>query len=104
MTNNPKIYTMLTLYYKPTCPYCQRVLAANETIKAPLTLKDVSRDEVAMDELIAKGGQRQVPFLEDTDRNVSMYESLDIIDYLALHYSNGVVPDTPAPGNVCPVD
>ena len=28
------------------------------------------------------GGKRQVPFLVDTDRNIQMYESDDIIEYL----------------------
>ena len=95
---------MLNLYYKPTCPYCQRVLAANETIKAPLTLKNVSADHTLLEELIEKGGKSQVPFLEDTDCHKSMYESVDIIEYLATHYGSGIVPDTPSPGNVCPID
>lgn len=95
---------MLNLYYKPSCPYCKRVLAANETIEAPLTLIDVSADMDKRDELIAKGGKKQVPYLDDTDRGVAMYESLDIIEYLATHYAGGVVPGTAAPGNVCPID
>lgn len=32
--------------------------------------------------LIKMGGKRQVPFLVDTDRNIQMYESNDIIEYL----------------------
>ena len=95
---------MLNLYYKPSCPYSQRVLKANETINAPLLLLDVRADERAMDDLIKKGGKRQVPYLEDTVRNVSMYESLDIIEYLAKHYAAGVVPVTTHPGNVCPIE
>ena len=95
---------MLNLYYKPTCPYCQRVLTANESTKAPLILKNVSEDRVFMEEVIAQGGKQQVPFLVDDERGVSMYESMDIIEYLATHYGGGIVPNTPAPGNVCPID
>ena len=95
---------MLNLYYKPTCPYCQRVLAANETIQAPLILKDIKSSGEAMAELLEKGGRQQVPFLEDTERGTSMYESLDIIAYLAEHYADGQIPDTKNPGNVCPID
>lgn len=95
---------MLNLYYKPSCPYSQRVLKANETIKAPLLLLDVRADDMAMDALIKKGGKAQVPYLEDTERGVAMYESIDIIDYLAKHYNQGVVPETANPGNVCPID
>ncbi|MFN3692909.1 MAG: glutathione S-transferase N-terminal domain-containing protein [Candidatus Paceibacteria bacterium] len=95
---------MLNLYYKPTCPYSLRVLKANETIKAPLLLLNVRADDRAMDELIKKGGKAQVPYLEDTERGVAMYESIDIIDYLAKHYAAGAVPVTAQPGNVCPID
>ncbi len=95
---------MLNLYYKPTCPYCQRVLLANETIKAPLVLLNVSADLILMDELIAKGGKQQVPFLEDTYRSVSLYESLDIIAYLEKHYGNGEIVQVPEVGNVCPIE
>lgn len=95
---------MLTLYYKPTCPYCQRVLVANESIKAPLELKNVSENRAFMEELITQGGKQQVPYLVDTERSVAMYESGDIIDYLATYYGGGAIPDTPAPGNVCPID
>jgi len=45
-----------------------------------------------------------VPYLEDTSRGVSMYESADIIDYLAEHYGVGAVPDVPLVANVCPID
>jgi glutathione S-transferase len=95
---------MLNLYYKPSCPFCLRVLTANEKINAPLALRDITADSATRDELITKGGKGQVPYLEDTDKDVAMYESLDIIEYLSKYYSNGVVPDTQAPCNVCPID
>ncbi len=94
---------MLHLYYKPTCPYCQRVLAANQTINAPLVLEDVSASNAVMETLIAKGGKSQVPFLEDTEAGVSMYESMDIITYLSEKYAGGQIPSTTSPGNVCPI-
>lgn len=78
---------MLTLFYKPTCPFCQRVLGEVEDMGLKLNLKDISTDPTSADELFEKGGKRQVPYLEDTDRDVSMYESGDIIDYLKEHYS-----------------
>ncbi len=95
---------MLVSYVKPYCPYCARVIAANETIKAPLVYKDISADPAVRAELLEKGGKSQVPYLDDTDRGVSMYESGDIIDYLQTHYGNGVVPVVPEAGNVCPID
>jgi glutathione S-transferase len=95
---------MLNLYYKPYCPYCVRVLKANETIKAPLVLLDVSADPGAKAELITKGGKQQTPYLEDTDRGVAMYESLSIIEYLVKTYGSGEVVAVPEVGNVCPID
>lgn len=89
---------MLTLYYKPTCPYCQRVLGEAESLGVKMDLKDVSADETIKDELIEKGGKRQVPFLVDTDRDVSMYESGDIVAYLEEHYQTAEAAHT---GDVC---
>lgn len=79
---------MLTLYYKPSCAFCQRVLQIAENLKVELVLKDVSEDEKAMSELLEKGGQSQVPYLVDTEKDVAMYESSDIIDYIRENYAN----------------
>ena len=79
---------MLILYYKPTCPFCQRVLQMAENLKIDLDLKDVSEDETALAELIEKGGDKREPYLVDTEKGVSMYESNDIIDYLRENYAN----------------
>ena len=73
---------MFTLYYKPTCPFCQRVLQMAENLNVELELKDISEDETALAELLEKGGKQQVPFLVDSEKDVSMYESSDIIDYI----------------------
>ena len=53
-----------------------------ENLKISLELKDVSESPDAAAELIEKGGKMQVPFLVDSERGVSMYESSDIIDHL----------------------
>jgi glutaredoxin 2 len=37
-------------------------------------------------ELIKLGGKEQVPFLVDTEKNVKMYESEDIINYVRENY------------------
>ena len=77
---------MLTLFYKPTCPFCRRVLDEAEDSGIEIELKDVSNNAEALEELIQKGGKKQTPFLEDQERGVSMYESGDIISYLTEHY------------------
>ena len=95
---------MLNLYIKTHCPYCLRVLEANTVIQAPVTVLDTYIVPEYQAELLAKGGKTQVPYLEDTDRDVSMYESLDIIEYLKEHYGNGAVVEVKNVGNVCPIE
>jgi glutathione S-transferase len=36
--------------------------------------------------MLELGGEDQIPFLVDTARDVTMYESDDIVDYLEEHY------------------
>lgn len=63
------------------CPYCKKVISfMDETgIKAnKIDILDKKNEE----SLIQLGGKRQVPFLVDKDRNIQMYESSDIIEYL----------------------
>ncbi len=78
---------MLTLYYKPNCAYCQRVLGEVEALGIQLDLKDLSADPLLREEMIAKGGKSQVPYLVDADRGMAMYESGDIIAYLTEQYA-----------------
>lgn len=77
---------MLTLYYKPTCPFCRRVVAVIERLELDVDMKDVSTDEALYAELEEKGGQRQVPYLIDADKDVAMYESDDIVKHLQDNY------------------
>ena len=79
---------MLTLYYKPSCQFCQRVLQMAENLKVEFDLKDISEDETARAELLEKGGKQQVPYLVDTEKGTAMYESSDIIDYIRENYAN----------------
>lgn len=53
-----------------------------ENLGVEFDLKDVSDNETFAAELVEKGGMMQVPFLIDTEKDVSMYESSDIIDYI----------------------
>lgn len=77
---------MLQLFYKPSCPFCQKVFAYSDAAGIEFDLRDMSEYPEFIDELIEKGGQKQVPFLIDTERDVKMYESDDIIAYLKEHY------------------
>jgi glutathione S-transferase len=70
----------LTLYYKPQCPYCQKVLNFLKINPIELFLKNTSEDHVAKADLLRIGGKAQVPCLMIKD--VPLYESEDIIKYL----------------------
>lgn len=82
---------MLTLYYLPSCPFCQRVLQVTENLGISLELRDISDNKTFASELLEKGGKTQVPYLVDAERGVAMYESSDIIDYLREHHAGGSV-------------
>lgn len=72
---------MLTLYVKTGCPFCEKVLATGGELGISFDQKNIAEPNIA-EELIARGGKRQVPYLVDSEKGVEMYESNDIIAYL----------------------
>lgn len=72
----------LVLYYRPTCPFCVRVLKRMKDlgIEGAITLKNISDDEEAETTLISVGGKRQVPCLLIDGE--PLYESGDIVAWL----------------------
>lgn len=72
---------MLKLFILDSCPYCHKVMdfLNDKKIKyEKINIEDKNSEEI----LIRIGGKRQVPFLVDSERNIQMYESNDIIEYL----------------------
>ena len=72
---------MLELFVLETCPYCIKVMDFLNKENMQYKKIDISNKE-SEESLIQIGGKRQVPFLIDTERNIQMYESKDIIEYL----------------------
>lgn len=72
---------MLDLYILETCPYCKKVMGFLDEKGVKYNKIDIT-NKASEEALIKLGGKRQVPFLVDTDRNIQMYESADIIEYL----------------------
>ena len=72
------------LYHFDSCPYCLRVRRFLEEEHIRMPMKDVLRDPDAYRELVAGGGDTQVPCLriQNGDDVRWLYESTDIIDYL----------------------
>ena len=72
---------MLDLYILETCPYSIKVMNYFDEHNISYNKKDITKTE-NLEKLIKIGGERQVPFLHDTDDDTSMYESDDIIEYV----------------------
>lgn len=72
---------MFLLYLLEECPYCKKVV--NHLEEKNIEFKSLNvKDPVNLDELLVLGGEDQVPFFVDTDHNVKMYESDEIIAYI----------------------
>lgn len=82
---------MLTLYYKPTCSFCRRVLAVLDRLNLEVEKKDIT-DAKLQEELIQHGGKPQVPYLIDGAQGVAMYESDDIVAHLQKNYGEKTAP------------
>ena len=74
----------LTLYYRPFCPFCRKVLDFMEQNKIEVPLKNVSEGTEVRDELFSIGGKSQVPCLLIDGK--ALYESDAIIDWLGKNY------------------
>ena len=75
----------LTLYVKTGCPFCERTIEKLQDLGLSWQEKNIADAGVA-DELVARGGKRQTPYLIDSERGVEMYESEDIMQYLEENY------------------
>ena len=72
---------MIDLFILETCPYCKKVMKFMDENGMKYNKIDIS-NKASEEALIALGGKRQVPFMVDKDRNIQMYESSDIIEYV----------------------
>lgn len=68
-----------TLYYKESCPFCNRVLRFMDNVGVTCEMKDTLTGNNA-DELMEIGGKTQVPCMVIDGE--PMYESMDIINYV----------------------
>lgn len=85
---------MLELYQSEGCPYSQTVraklseLGCSYVVHNPRLPGEEGGDvtnELTHQQLTA-GGEDQIPYLVDTDREVTMYDSDDIVAYLEEQY------------------
>lgn len=81
---------MLTLYTKPGCPFCAKVLAEGALMNIKFDERSVA-DPGVTEELVERGGHAKTPFLIDLASGTSMYGSDEIIAYLHERFKNGPV-------------
>jgi glutaredoxin len=80
----------LILYQFEQCPFCVRVRRVIQRLSLKIELRDTQKNSKFHDELLAGGGEIQVPCLriEKDDGSVQwMYESANIILFLRERFS-----------------
>ncbi|PSQ12883.1 glutaredoxin [Halobacteriales archaeon QS_5_70_15] len=86
---------MLELYQAEGCPHCAKVrdaltdLGVSYVIHNPRLPGGEGGDvlnERTYREMTELGGQDQIPYLVDTAREETLYESDDIVEYVQEHY------------------
>ncbi len=83
----------LKLYEMENCPYCRLVREAlTELDLDALILPCPKGGRRFREEAVAAGGKAQFPYLVDPNTETSLYESLDIIDYLYETYAQRPAP------------
>lgn len=76
---------MLILYTLEGCPYCQKVKTFFDEMGLSYQEKEIT-DADHERELLDRGGNKQVPYLYDTDTETGIYESEDIIRHAQENY------------------
>lgn len=71
----------LILYTQPGCPFSAKVLLEAAVMGIDLEERNIKNPSFE-EELIARGGKVQTPFLVDEEHGRSMYESDAIMEYL----------------------
>jgi glutathione S-transferase len=83
---------LLELYEFEACPYCRKVRAVLSNFDLEAMIYPCPRGSRHRAVVKEKGGKEQFPFLVDPNTGKEMYESDEIIRYLADTYGNGSVP------------
>ena len=76
---------MRILYTKTACPYCRRVINKLHNIGIDFEVRNIGNGN-NLQEMVDRGGKKQVPFWVDDENKVIMYETKDILTYLEKRY------------------
>jgi glutathione S-transferase len=89
----PRPAEPLVLYEFESCPFCRRVREALSMLDLPARILPCPKGGHRFrDELIARAGKSQYPYLVDPNTGTEMYESNEIVRYLFKEYGDGRVP------------
>jgi glutathione S-transferase len=93
---------LLELYEFEACPFCRKVREALSVLDLPALVKPCPQGGTRFrPEAEARGGKQQFPLLVDpNDGGRLLYESRDIVRYLADRYGDGTTPPLLALGPV----
>ncbi|HEY4122097.1 MAG TPA: glutathione S-transferase N-terminal domain-containing protein, partial [Byssovorax sp.] len=83
---------LLELYEFEACPFCRKVREALSSFDLDAMIYPCPRGGRLRDVVKQKGKKLMFPFLVDPNTGTEMYESNDIIAYLAKTYGDGGVP------------
>jgi glutathione S-transferase len=83
----------LVLYEFESCPFCRRVREALSILDLEARILPCpKRGHRFRDELVARAGKSQFPYLVDPNSAKEMYESAEIVAYLYARYGAGAAP------------
>ncbi len=82
----------LVLYEFEACPFCRRVREALSALDLEAIIVPCPRGSKNREAVVSQGGKAQFPYLVDASRNVAMYESDAICNYLSETYADGAKP------------
>jgi glutathione S-transferase len=90
LANPPRPEEPLELYHFEACPFCRKVREVLSELDLEYVSRPCTKGEGENRAFVrSKGGKEQFPFLVDPNTGAEMFESEDIIDYLAKTYGGG---------------
>ena len=82
---------LLELYEFEACPFCRKVREGLTAYDLDALVYPCPRGSRYRDVVVARGGKAMFPFLVDPNTGKEMYESSEILRYLADTYGKGSV-------------
>ncbi|KAF7804289.1 putative thioredoxin-like protein [Senna tora] len=89
----PRPEKPIEIYEFESCPFCRKVREIVAVLDLDVIFYPCPRNSPNFRPKVAQmGGKQQFPYMVDPNTGISMYESDDIIKYLAEKYGDGSVP------------